>query len=197
MFEYIKGKLAEIYPTIAIIDVNGIGYKIFIPLSAYSQMPQVGSTIQLYTSFIVKEDSQTLYGFLTKEDKDLFTKLISVSGIGAKTAISILGHLDFFSLQQAISSANVKLISKVPGIGKKTAERLIIELRDKLKINKSDIFPSLSSNENNNTVSDAISALINLGYSPLQAQKAIKTALEGFEKEPEIGSLISTALKRI
>ena len=196
MFEYIKGKLIEIDATKAIIDINGIGYKIIIPASIYSDLLNKESVF-LYTSYIVKEDSQTLYGFLTKAQRDVFELLLSVSGIGAKTAILLLGHLDIDNLIIAVNNADIRLISKVPGIGNKTAQRLILELKDKLKtIDTRNISKSISDKASTIT-SDAIAALMNLGYNPSQAQRAVKSVINDFDEKINLSDLITKALKAV
>ncbi|MBN2479413.1 MAG: Holliday junction branch migration protein RuvA [Parachlamydiales bacterium] len=196
MYEYIKGKLIEVDSQKAIIDVNGIGYKVFIPSSLMQEIVSKEEVL-LYTTFVVKEDSQTLYGFLTKLHRSIFQLLTTVSGVGAKTAILLLGHLDIENLHLAIANADTRLISKVPGIGKKTAERLIVELRDKFKILDTSSSYESSKIGKPRSTADAINALINLGYSPIQAQKAVKTALNDFDKEPELSILITKALQKI
>ena len=141
-----------------------------------------------------------LSGFLNRKERDFFEKLSDVSGIGPKTALSLIGHMDSSALEEAISSANIFLLSKVPGIGKKTAERLIVELKDKIKTGFKGDLPSVNGTEvkeEDNTVSDALNALMNLGYNTMQAQKAIKKALEHTGETPELSKLITTALKGI
>mgnify|MGYP000412740158 CR=1 FL=1 len=132
MLEYIKGTLATINPHKAVVDVNGVGYLLHIPLSAFSAMPPLGKEIIFYISSIIREDSHKNFGFLTLEERDLFEKISTVSGIGPKTALALIGHLDSRALETAITTANTTILSKIPGIGKKTAERLIVELRDKV-----------------------------------------------------------------
>ena len=199
MYDYIKGTLTSITPTKITINVNGIGYLLHIPLSAYCNLPQINSPVTCFTSFIIREDSHTLYGFLLKQERDLFEMVITVSGIGPKTGLTLIGHLDINHFNSAIASSNIRLISKVPGIGKKTAERLIIEMRDKIKIIEKDIIPSKSSinRSDDSYVSDALNALLNLGYNHIQAQKAINKAVEENKSENDIGKLISLALKKL
>ena len=187
MYEYLKGKLIAADPHRATLEVSGIGYSLLIPLSTYSKLPDPGENVLLYTSLIVREDSHTLFAFLSAEERDLFRSSCSISGIGPKTALALVGHLDQDDLHTAIASGNVSLLSKVPGIGKKTAERLILEMRDKLV--KGD------SKKISVPHGDALNALINLGYNSLQAQKAIKKALAHFDSEPELGDLIRVALR--
>jgi Holliday junction DNA helicase RuvA len=195
MYDYMKGTVVEIDPLKVVLEVNHIGYKILIPFSAYAEIKQ-NSTITLYTAWVVREDSQTLYGFLSKKDRSFFDLLLTVSGIGPKTALSLLGHIDIDNLHMAIHQANIRVLSSIPGIGKKTAERLVIELKDKLKLfEKEGVKNSLSSSPASPS-SDAIQALIHLGYAPLAAQKAVKAVLEKNNIE-DVGLLISHALRKV
>lgn len=199
MFEYISGALKEASPTKAIVDVHGIGYLLLIPFNNFSKLPALGSSVTLYTTFVVREDAQKLYGFLTSQQRDLFESLIEVSGIGPKTGLALIGHMEIPDLQAAISQGNTILISKIPGIGKKTAERLIVEMRDKMKkgFHSSAAHPLQPSEEGIGVVADALSTLINLGYHPAQAQKAVKAALAKSSGEPELAKLITAALRLI
>lgn len=191
MFEYIKGKLTESSPMKAIVDISGLGYRILIPLSNYAKLPQLGQEVLLYLSPIIREDAHTLYGFLTRHERDLFEKFTNISGIGPKTALALIGHMDISQLQFAISQSNISALCKIPGIGKKTAERLIIEMRDKIK------GQDIPHEGPQGTAFDAISALINLGYQPAHAQKAIKSALGSVKDEPDLPSLITLALRHL
>jgi Holliday junction DNA helicase RuvA len=197
MYEFIRGKMIQSIPSKAVVDVNGVGYGLVISLKTFQKLPNIGTEVFFYVSHIVREDGHYLYGFLTLDDKKLFEQLISISGVGPKTAIGILGHVDIGDFQMAVVQGNAALLSKVPGIGKKTSERLIIELKDKFT-NISHSGPSGPSEvHGNSVVGDAISALINLGYHPLDAQKAIKKVLSLHEKEPSLSELISGALRSI
>lgn len=198
MYEYVKGTLIETTPSKAVVEVHGLGFSLLIPFNNFSKFPALGASVTLYTSYVVREDSQRLYGFLTRSQRDLFESLIEVSGIGPKTGLSLVGHMEINELQAAISQGNVQLICKIPGIGKKTAERLIVEMRDKVKkgLDKSLGHP-LEQEGELGVVADAISALINLGYNTAQAQKAIKSALEKTKGEPELAKLITSALRSI
>ena len=200
MFEYIRGKLTEATPNKVTIEINGIGYGLLIPLSNYSKLPQPGHEVLMYISAVIREDSQKHYGFLNRSERDLFEKFNDVSGIGPKTSLALVGHMDLADLHLAISQANIHLICKVPGIGKKTAERLIIEMRDKLKGFDQTLptFLALTSEVAATVVSDAISALVNLGYPANQAQNAIKKALGKMDSEqPKLGDLITSALQQM
>ncbi len=187
MFEFFKGNLQEKGPSHVVIDVHGIGYKIFIPLNAHVLLPEVSKEVFLYTSFVVREDAQILYGFLKKEEKALFELLLSVSGIGPKSALALIGHLDIATFQQALQTNNVSWIAKTPGIGKKTAERLIIELKDKVKTNV----------YSQGILADAVGALIHLGYDLASSQKAVKNAYDEKNHKEDLGLLITQALKKI
>src|SRR5205085_933649 len=138
MYESIQGHLIDKTPLKAVVEAGGIGYRLAIPLSTYTRLPALNTKIQLFLSQVVREDSNTLYAFLLKDERDLFETLITLSGIGPKTALAIIGHIDLGAFERAIAAADVRLLSRIPGIGKKTAERLVIEMRDKFKIGKKD-----------------------------------------------------------
>ncbi len=198
MFEYIKGVLTQASPVKVTLETHGVGYLLFIPFNNYSRLPKIGTELTLYVSTVIREDSHKSYGFLTSEQRDLFECLIEVSGIGPKTGLALLGHMEIDDLQFAIAQSNTPAICKIPGIGKKTAERLVVELRDKVtKFGDKTSAHPLSSSAGKGVIGDAISALINLGYNPAQAQKAIKTAIGKSEEEPELAKLITTALRCI
>lgn len=193
MFDSIKGILKEKEPTRTVVEANGIGYRLMVSLSTSSRLPNLEDTVHLHLLQVVREDSHTLYAFLEKQERDFFEVLISVSGIGPKTGLGIIGHMDIATLQSAIVNQDTRILSQLPGIGKKTAERLVLEMRDKIKkLYKTGLPLSVPSGDP--LVSDAIAALMNLGYNPMQAQKAVKSV----EKEAtDLGSLITLALKKI
>lgn len=200
MFAYLKGIIASSTPSYVIVEVNGIGYILYIPARVFAQIPQLGQKVQFYTSFIVREASQDLYGFLTPHDRDFFEVLLNVSGIGPKTALNLIGHLTFGELQGAILQQNIPLLTKVPGIGKKTAERLVVELKDKVL----DFAPDPSEHAVNmhvdpqsRQIQDAMMALVNLGYNQNTAQKAIKLSLKELTEETDLATLITVALKNV
>ena len=183
MISFVKGKLLEKDPTALLIDVNGIGYEIFVPMTTFYSLGEINSEVSLYTHFVVREDAQQLYGFKTKVDKKVFQELIKVSGIGARTAIAILSGMDCKTLLHCVENKDYGLLSSVPGIGKKTAERLVVEISDKLlKLaseihgNSDNISSSTSLSSDNtqatqNNVSssssifnESVDALLALGY---------------------------------
>lgn len=197
MFESIKGVLKDKDPHKAIVETGGIGYRLSIPLSVYTRLPQLEAPVQFYLSQVVREDSNTLYAFLSKEERDLFELLITLSGIGPKTGLAIIGHIEIGAFQRAIAAADVRLLSKIPGIGKKTAERLVIEMRDKFKNIKRDKNNASPAALGDGLVADALNALLNLGYNPVEAQKAVNAAFDEKKEETDLGRLISSALQKI
>ncbi len=197
MYSYISGKLSEITPVHVTLDVNGIGFLIYIPAHVYAKLPQVGHEQRLFTSFIVRELSHTLYGFISSQERDLFESLMGVSGVGPKVALSLIGHLPIDQMNQAVMNQDVKMISKVPGIGKKTAERLIIEMRDKLPKEFSVDISAYALVPNKKSVQDAMSALINLGYHQSTAQKALHKTLEKHGDDADLAVLIKESLKHV
>lgn len=195
MYESIKGQLIDKSPLKAVVEAGGIGYRLTIPLSTYTRLPALDKPIQLFLSQVVREDSNTLYAFLLKEERDLFEILITLSGIGPKTALAIIGHVELGAFERAIHSQDVRLLSKIPGIGKKTAERLVIEMRDKFRGGKKDRPVALSGADG--LIGDAMNALLHLGYNPIDAQKAVQSVLEEKKDEKDLGKIITAALQKI
>lgn len=201
MISFVKGILVHASPLSVVVDVHGIGYHISIPSNIVNQLPSLHTEVLLHTSFIVRELSHALFGFLSAQERDIFEMLLDISGIGPKLALSIVSHLSFGELQQAISNREIASLCKVPGIGKKTAERLIIELRDKLTSlcsnHPSHFAVAATLNPRDQQINDAMRALINLGYTQVVAQKAIKESLKDFSEEIPVAALITAALKNI
>ena len=195
MFEYFRGKLALATPTKAVIDINGVGYAIQISLKTFQKLPQLETDVLIYVAPVIREDEHTLYGFLTLEEKNLFYQLTSVSGVGPKTAVTILGHVDVVDFQLAVMQGNAALLSKMPGIGKKTAERLVMELKDKFQNTPASTPNSNISLASRSAATDAVSALINLGYHPLDAQKRVQKTQEAHKKELSLSELITHSLR--
>lgn len=182
MFSYIKGPLTEVWEDMIVVEAGSIGWNIHVPLSVLDRLPKTGEEVRIYTSFQVREDAMTLYGFLTRQDLSMFQQLLSVNGIGPKAALGILSTLQPDDLRMAIISEDAKAISRAPGIGPKTAKRLILDLKDKIRME--DILPagmgSLAEGAAE-PVSDlegagreAIEALVALGYSMTEATKAVR-----------------------
>ena len=199
MYAYIKGTLIAFTPIQATVDVQGIGYHLFITCNALGQLPQPGNTVQFFTSFVVREFAHSLYGFLTAQERDVFELLMNITGVGPKLALSLIGHLPGSCLQEAITHEDLTTLCKVPGVGKKTAERLIVELRDKapsLLSPTANLAIQIQLDEKGH-VQDAVLALINLGYSQANAQKAIKSSLKDLPKNYELTHLLTAVLQNI
>jgi Holliday junction DNA helicase RuvA len=189
MIAHINGKLIEKNPTTLIIDCNGLGYEVKISLNTFSS---IGSeeAVKVYTQFIVREDAQLLYGFATKEERDMFNHLISVSGIGPNTAMIMLSSLVPEEIAHAIQVEDVRTIQSIKGIGVKTAQRVIIDLKDKMV--KMSFSPQISSTGHNTNRFDALTALVSLGFDKKNAEKAIEKVSQGDESVEQI---IKGALK--
>lgn len=201
MFAFIKGELAFATQTTVVVETHGVGYQIDIPVNVFGKLPQVGEKVLLHTSFVVRELSQALYGFLSIQERDFFETLMGITGVGPKLALSIIGHLSALDLHHAIQNHDLAALCKIPGVGKKTAERLVIELRDKVATfipsGSGEAQTQLSHDPKAITIRDAMSALINLGYTQVIAQRAIKKTLEDSPQTPDLPTLIMSSLKNI
>ena len=193
MITHLKGKLVEKSPTNVVIEVNGIGYWVNISLTTFSQIPD-NENIKLYTHLQIKEDSHSLYGFYSKKEREIFRLLISVSGVGTSTARTMLSSLDPQQVVEAISSNNVSIVQSVKGIGSKTAQRLIIELRDKiLKIYDLD---ETYVNSNNTTRQEALSALEVLGINKKSSERLVDNIIKE-NQDISVEEIIKETLKNI
>jgi Holliday junction DNA helicase RuvA len=199
----LKGILVSATPLGAVLDVNGIGYQVHVPLTTAEKLPAIGKTVMLHTVAVYREDSQSLYGFATEEDRDFFQLLVgSVSGVGPKVALTIMSRLSLPVLRSAIQSGDVGLLSKCHGIGKKTAERIVVELKDKIglasasagAVNHSlDGSGFAASGAADTKLHDAVLALTALGYKVAEAEKAVRRiAAEGSNVSTE--ELVKRAL---
>ena len=186
MIAYLSGKLLEKHANTAIVDVGGVGYEVTIPLSTFYELGEVGSDVSLKIYTHVREDAIQLYGFNTRRERDLYLKLISVQGVGAKSGISMLSGMSADEIIAALRSNDLARLKSIPGVGLKTAERLVIELRDKVG-ELSDVISGLDAASRavlpkDAVFEDALSALVNLGYQKQAAEKALNTAAsEGTE----------------
>lgn len=197
MFAYIKGELSYKHNEYIVVEANGIGYKIYTALSTIESIGAVGTAVKVHTYLYVREDAMSLYGFLTQEELGMFELLLSVSGIGPKAAISIISSVSPSKFGLAVITDDAKTLTKAQGIGNKMAQRIILELKDKIK--KEQLMPVNGVEEEkkmveggNARVSEAISALIVLGYTPLEASKAVSAVYaDGMDLE----SIIKSALK--
>ena len=200
MYHYLNGKIAEKTPTAVILDVNGIGYEVRVSLSTFSSLPNLGETVKLFTHFVVREDAQLLYGFATEEEREAFRLLISISGIGPKLAITLLSGVTLPDLKRAIQEKNIPVLTAISGIGQKTAERVIIELKD--KIGKAEISAGKElihdASVSDQMVEDSVLALVSLGYTKQKAKEAIQKTLKAMlGKKPSVEEIIRAALKHV
>ena len=201
MISYIKGEQTEVFEDTVVVETNGIGYNIRVPGSVLDRLPSVGSSVRIYTYLYVKEDAMNLFGFLNRDDLSVFKLLLNVSGIGPKGALAILSTIGPDDLRFAVLSEDVKTISSAPGIGAKTAKRLIIELKDKLKL--AEVFETALANKekasSENDVllarNEAVEALVALGYASAQAMKAVQQVENAEEKDSE--QILKEALKKL
>jgi Holliday junction DNA helicase RuvA len=190
MIGRITGTLLGIEHQTALVDVGGVGYEIECPISTLCELPPVGQAITLLTHFVVREDAQLLYGFLTHEDRESFRILIKISGVGPKLAIGVLSGLSGDELAAAVERDDVATLTRLPGVGKKTAERLLVELRGRMN--------STGRAQSSNAVSsveEAVLGLIALGYKEAEARRAINALPKDLEATPE--SLIRSSLKQM
>lgn len=201
MYSYIKGELAEVNTDHIIIDVGGIGYMIYIPAQSLNYLPGIGEMLKVHTYLYMREDAMILYGFLTKDDLEMFKLLITVSGIGPKGGLAVLSTLSSDDLRFAVLSGDSKAISKAPGIGSKTAQRVIIDLKDKLSLE--DAFEKKLEHENekinvssNSQVkNDAVMALNALGYSSTESLKAVSKV--EITDDMDVEDVLKAALKHM
>jgi Holliday junction DNA helicase RuvA len=199
MITSLSGKLVSALPTQAIVDVNGVGYEVFIPLSSYDKLPAVGQSVQILTHLHVREDAQLLYGFMTAAERDLFRLLVNhVSGIGPKLGLAVLSGMSVTSFKSAVVNSDVTALSKISGLGKKTAERIVLELKDKVGIAATWEAASAAHapTPEQEQANEAVLALIALGYKQIDAHKAVRDLQEkGEVKEAE--DLVKLALKKM
>jgi len=171
MIGRLSGILLEKQPPQVLLDVNGVGYEIDVPMSTFFDLPAVGESTTLFTHLLIREDAHLLFGFATEPERKLFRQLIKITGVGARTALALLSGMNVAELHQAVTDHDTTRLVKVPGIGKKTAERLLLELRDKLKIEKSEAIQVVTESSHAN---DIFNALLSLGYNEKEANWAVK-----------------------
>lgn len=198
MISYIKGELTEIFDDAIVVENNGIGFNIRVPASVISEFSVVGEQVKVYTYLQIREDAHSLYGFLTRDDLDIFKMLINVNGIGPKGALAILSTITPDDLRFAVLSDDVKLISSAPGIGAKTAQKLIIELKDKIKL--ADAFEQVLSHQETEAAdmsarNEAAEALVALGYGNAEALRAVRGIENAEQKDSE--TILKEALKKL
>ncbi|HPX89170.1 MAG TPA: Holliday junction branch migration protein RuvA [Methylophilaceae bacterium] len=189
MIARLNGILIEKHPPQIVIDCNGVGYEVEVPMSTFYNLPELGSKVNLLTYFVVREDAQLLYGFGSEQEKSTFKQLLKVNGIGAKSALSILSGVSIDDLIQAVSMQEVGMLTRIPGIGKKTAERLLLELKDKFSV----AGLAQTASQAKSATHDILNALVALGYNEREAMAAVKL----LDKEVSVTDGIKQALKSL
>jgi Holliday junction DNA helicase RuvA len=200
MISFLHGKLVDALPTQITVDVQGVGYDILIPLSSFDKLPAPGGEIRILTHLAIREDAHVLYGFMTSAERDLFRMLINnVSGIGPKTALNVLSGMNPVAFRGAVANSDIKALSKISGVGKKTAERIVVELRDKLGEHAaweaSSDRRGLSSQDQK--VSDAVLALMALGYKQVEAHDAVRAAIALLGDKAALEDIVRAGLKKV
>jgi len=199
MITFLRGKLIEALPTQAIVEAQGIGYEVLIPLSSFDKLPAPGGEVQLLTHLAIREDAHVLYGFMTAAERDLFRLLVNtVSGIGPKIALNVLSGMNPTALRGAVANGDVKALSQISGVGKKTAERIVVELRDKVGAagawEASSAQRSLS--DADQKVNDAVLALMALGFKQPEAHEAIRASQTVLGAQASVEDLVRASLKK-
>ena len=199
MITFLHGKLVEALPTQLTVDVNGVGYEALIPLSSYDKLPQPGQEVKLLTHLVVREDAHILYGFMSAPERDLFRLLINtVSGIGPKIALNILSGISVTAFRGAVANGDVKSLSQISGVGKKTAERIVVELRDKVGVagawEASSAQRALSPGDQK--LNDAVLALMALGFKQVEAHDSVRKVQNTLGPVATVEDLVRACLKR-
>ncbi len=199
MISFLHGKLLEALPTQVIIDVHGMGYEVLIPLSSYDKLPQPGNEIKLLTYLAVREDAHTLYGFMTAAERDLFRLLINtVSGIGPKIALNVLSGISVTAFRGAVANNDIKALSQISGVGRKTAERIVVELKD--KIGAAGAWEAASAQRalsaEDQKVNDAVLALMALGFKQIEAHDSVRKVQGSLGPQASIEELVRACLRK-
>lgn len=199
MITFLHGRLVESLPTQVTVDVQGVGYEVLIPLSSFDKLPQPGNEVRLLTQLIVREDAHTLYGFASAAERELFRLLInSVSGIGPKTALNILSGMNHIVFRGAVAKGDVKALSQISGVGKKTAERIIVELRD--KIGAAGAWEASSAQRGlspaDQKINDAVLALMALGFKQMEAHDVVRHAQAALGPQATVEDLVRACLRK-
>jgi len=199
MIAFLEGRLVEALPTQVVVEVHGVGYEVFIPLSSFDKLPAPGQPVRLLTHLAVREDAHVLYGFATAAERDLFRLLVHhVSGIGPKLALNILSGMSPAAFRGAVAAGDVKALSRISGVGRKTAERLVVELRD--KVGAAGAWEATSEQRAlppaDQRLNDAVLALIALDFKPPEAHEAVRAAQAMLGPNATVEELVRAALKR-
>jgi Holliday junction DNA helicase RuvA len=199
MISFLHGKLVDALPTHVTIDVNGVGYDVLIPLSSFDKLPAPGNEVKLLTHLAVREDAHVLYGFMTNAEREMFRLLINtVSGIGPKIALNVLSGMNITALRGAVANGDVKTLSQISGVGKKTAERIVVELKD--KIGSAGAWEAASAERAlsaaDQKVNDAVLALMALGFKQVDAHESVRASLSLLGEKTTVEHLVRACLKK-
>ncbi|MDB6036796.1 MAG: ruva: holliday junction dna helicase ruva [Verrucomicrobiales bacterium] len=199
MITHLHGKLIDVLPTQVIIDVHGVGYDVLIPLSSYDKLPGPGSDVKILTHLAIREDAHILYGFMTAQERDLFRMLINtVSGICPMIALNVLSGMNVIAFRGAVANGDVKSLSQISGVGKKTAERIVVELRD--KIGKAGAWEASSAQRaltaEDQKINDAVLGLMALGFKQVEAHDTVRSTLEKMGAQTSLEDLVRACLKK-
>jgi Holliday junction DNA helicase RuvA len=199
MITFLHGKLVEALPTQVIVDVHGVGYDVLIPLSSFDKLPAPGGDIKLLTHLAIREDAHVLYGFMTSAEREMFRLLINtVSGIGPKLALNVLSGMNVTALRGAVANADVKALAQISGVGKKTAERIVVELKD--KIGAAGAWEALSAtralSDADQKINDAVLALMALGFKQIEAHDSIRASQNALGPSASVEDLVRASLKK-
>ncbi len=202
MITHLHGRLAEVLPTVAVVDVSGVGYEVLIPLSSFDKLPAAGQEVRLLTHLVVREDAHLLYGFVTAGERELFRLLVNtVSGIGPKIALNVLSGMSIASFRSAVAAGDFKALASISGVGKKTAERIVVELKDKIGTMGGTEAAGAGATRaaaagGDNRVGDAIAALEALGYKPNEAMEAVRAAVTMLGASATLEQLVRACLRK-
>ena len=199
MITFLHGKLVEALPTQVVVNVNGVGYEALIPLSSYDKLPPPGQDVKLLTQLVVREDAHVLYGFMTAAERDLFRLLVgTVSGIGPKIALNILSGISVAAFRGAVAGGDVKALSQISGVGRKTAERMVVELRD--KIGAAGVWEAASAQRalspDDQKINDAVLALMALGFKQVEVHDGVRAAQAMHGAQATVEDLVRACLKK-
>jgi len=199
MITFLHGTLVEALPTQVTVDLHGLGYELLIPLSSYDKLPQPGNPVRLLTHLVVREDAHVLYGFMSAAERELFRLLINtVSGIGPKIALNVLSGISVTAFRGAVANGDVKMLSQISGVGRKTAERIVVELKD--KIGAAGAWEALSAQRalsaEDQKVNDAVLALMALGFKQVEAHDTVRKAQAALGVQASVEELVRAGLKK-
>jgi Holliday junction DNA helicase RuvA len=199
MINYLHGKLIDALPTQVTVEVHGVGYEVLIPLSSFDKLPAPGGEIKLLTHLAIREDAHVLYGFMTSAEREMFRLLVNtVSGIGPKIALNVLSGMNVTALRGAVANGDVKALSQISGVGKKTAERIVVELKD--KIGAAGAWEAMSAQRAlspaDQLINDAVLALMALGFKQIEAHDTVRAAQAALGAQATVEDLVRACLKR-